>query len=117
MHAHAHDLREEVDDEELVHDITHDYRDAQVDEATRALLDYSVKLTLVPWKMQQEDVQSLRALGFSDRTIHDAVQIASYFNYITRIADGLGVEPESFMEPWDWADREMPPLTRAQEVT
>ncbi|MFQ5946652.1 MAG: hypothetical protein ACE5NC_10465 [Anaerolineae bacterium] len=110
MQAHAHDLREEVDDEELVHHISHDYREAELDEATRALLDYSVKLTLVPWRMQEEDIWNLRAHGFSDRAIHDAVQIASYFNYITRIADGLGVEPESFMEPWDWADREMPRL-------
>jgi alkylhydroperoxidase family enzyme len=42
----------------------------------------------------------LRSEGFDDRAIHDAVQVIGYFNYITRIADGLGVEPEDFIIPW-----------------
>ena len=40
------------------------------------------------------DVQALRDAGFTDRAIHDAAQVAAYFNYINRIADGLGVDPE-----------------------
>ena len=47
--------------------------------------------------MSQEDVEVLRTAGFNDEAIHDAVQVISYFNYINRIADGLGVDPESFM--------------------
>jgi alkylhydroperoxidase family enzyme len=50
--------------------------------------------------MGQADVDRLRAHGFDDVAIHDATQIVGYFNYITRVADGLGVEPEDFIEPW-----------------
>ena len=39
-------------------------------------------------------------LGLSDRAIHDAAQVIAYFNYITRIAEGLGVEPETFIRRW-----------------
>ncbi len=42
----------------------------------------------------------MRAHGFDDTAIHDATQVIGYFNYITRLADGLGVEPEDFIEPW-----------------
>ncbi len=41
----------------------------------------------------QAQNDALRAHGFDDRAIHDAVQVISYFNYITRVADALGVEP------------------------
>jgi len=45
-------------------------------------------------------IDGLRASGFDDRAIHDATQVIGYFNYITRVADGLGVEPEDFIDPW-----------------
>jgi alkylhydroperoxidase family enzyme len=47
--------------------------------------------------MNAEDVVSLRALGWSDLEIHDAAQVIAYFNYINRIADGLGVDLEESM--------------------
>jgi alkylhydroperoxidase family enzyme len=47
-----------------------------------------------------EDLGRFRERGFDDRAIHDAVQVVGYFNYITRVADGLGVEPEDFIKPW-----------------
>ncbi|MDX1645642.1 MAG: hypothetical protein R3304_00755 [Longimicrobiales bacterium] len=50
--------------------------------------------------MGPEDVDRLRDHGFDDRAVHDAVQVVAYFNYITRVADGLGVEPEDFIRPW-----------------
>ena len=43
----------------------------------------------------------MRQHGFDDRGIHDAVQIIGYFNYINRVADALGVEPESFVRPYE----------------
>ena len=74
------------------------------------MLDYCVKLTLRPWEMQQEDVERLRTAGFDDGDILDIVQIASYFNYINRVADALGVDPEDFMTPWPWENRGLPSL-------
>lgn len=49
--------------------------------------------------MSPADLDALRAHGFDDRAIHDATQVIAYFNYITRIADALGVEVEEFIDP------------------
>lgn len=54
--------------------------------------------------MAQEDIRDLRSHGYSDEEIHDITQIAAYFNYINRIADGLGVPPEDFMKGWPRED-------------
>jgi alkylhydroperoxidase family enzyme len=51
--------------------------------------------------MGEDDIAQLRAAGFDDRAIHDATQVAAYFNYINRVADALHVEPESFVRAWD----------------
>ncbi|MYC99432.1 MAG: hypothetical protein F4X13_09210 [Gammaproteobacteria bacterium] len=69
-------------------------------EADEALCDYAEKLTLRQAEVGAEDLEALRGHGFSDRAIHDATQVIGYFNYITRVADGLGVEPETFVRPW-----------------
>ena len=58
------------------------------------MLDYAVKLTLAPWEMDDGDVVSLREAGFEDTGILDICQVVSYFNYVNRLADGLGVELE-----------------------
>ena len=49
--------------------------------------------------MTADDVATLRSQGFDDESITVAAQVIAYFNYINRIADGLGVEPESWMRP------------------
>ncbi len=54
--------------------------------------------------MTQDDVDELRSHGFDDPAVHDATQVVAYFNYITRVADGLGVEPEDFIRPWGVED-------------
>ncbi len=71
-----------------------DYRQADLAEADRAMLDYVVKLTREPWAMAVADVDALRAVGFEDRAIHDICAIAAYFAFVNRIADGLGVTLE-----------------------
>jgi uncharacterized peroxidase-related enzyme len=58
------------------------------------MLDFAVKLTREPWTMTEADVAGLRGHGFDDVAIHDVVQVTALFNYYTRLADGLGVEPE-----------------------
>lgn len=64
------------------------------------MLDYAVKLTLDPGAMDVGDVERLRDAGFDDRAILDICQIVSYYNYVNRLADGLGVELE---EEWEGA--------------
>lgn len=74
-----------------------DYTAAALSPADRALCDYAVKLTLSPSAMGPADIDRLRSLGFSDRAINDAVQVVAFFNYINRIAEGLGVDLEPEM--------------------
>lgn len=62
-----------------------------------ALCEYAVKLTRTPGAMGQADVDVLRGHGFSDAAITIAAQVIGYFNYINRIADGLGVDHEVWM--------------------
>lgn len=59
-----------------------------------ALLRYAEKLTRTPSAMGADDVEELRAAGWSDRAVLDAAQVIAYFNYVNRLADGLGVDPE-----------------------
>ena len=61
---------------------------------------YAEKLTLAPTEMGEPDVARLRAAGLNDAAIHDATQIIGFFNYINRVADALGVEPEGFVRNW-----------------
>ena len=61
------------------------------------MLEYAVKLTREPWNMIQADVQKLREVaGFEDVDILDINQITGYFAFVNRLADGLGVELESY---------------------
>ena len=76
-----------------------DHREAALEPADRALCDYALKLTIVPGEMGAADLDALRAHGFSDAEISIATQVISYFNYINRIADGLGVDAEEWMSP------------------
>jgi uncharacterized peroxidase-related enzyme len=60
----------------------------------RALCDYAIKLTAAPATVGREDADALRALGWDDAAIHDATQVIAYFNYINRVAEGVGIEDE-----------------------
>ena len=61
-----------------------------------AMLDYVVKLTKTPWETEADDIDKLREEGFSDAAILDINQITGYYNFVNRLADGLGVELESY---------------------
>jgi len=104
VQAHRDDLRSEVDTPALADQVAADWRAATLPAATRTALAYAEKLTLTPSEMGPEDVTGLRDAGFTDEDIHDVVQIASYFNYINRVADATGVPPEPEMQPWPRED-------------
>lgn len=84
-----------------------DYREAGLSPQDHLLCDYAVKLTLAPGEVGEADILLLRAAGFDDDALTIAVQVISYFNYINRIADGLGVDPEEWMTPSleEWKER------------
>jgi uncharacterized peroxidase-related enzyme len=74
-----------------------DYTKAPLTEVDRALCDHAVKLTRTPQAVTRADVERLRAQGLSDGAIHDATQVIAFFNYINRVADGLGIDVEAGM--------------------
>jgi uncharacterized peroxidase-related enzyme len=78
-------------DEALATAIKTDWRSAPLDARDRAMLDYAEKLTRAPAAIQREDLAALRERGFDDTAILQINMIASFFNYINRVADGLGV--------------------------
>jgi uncharacterized peroxidase-related enzyme len=81
----------------LAAQVKRDYREANLDTKTRAMCDYAVKLTRDPASEAETDIAGLRSAGLTDEEIHDATQVIALFNYYTRLANALGVEPEDFM--------------------
>jgi uncharacterized peroxidase-related enzyme len=78
-------------DEELVAALREDYTRAPITEAERVMLDYVVQLTKDATRITPQHHERLRAAGFGDRAILQITLIASWFNYINRVADALGV--------------------------
>jgi uncharacterized peroxidase-related enzyme len=72
----------------------HDFRGAELEPRVRALCEYAEKLTLRPSSVSARDAVVLREHGWSDAGIHDAIQVIAYFNYINRVADGVGTDDE-----------------------
>ncbi|HJN74550.1 MAG TPA: peroxidase [Myxococcota bacterium] len=74
-----------------------DWKSAELSSVDRALCEYAEKLTLSPSEMKRADVDALRAVGLTDEQILNAAATCSYFNFINRMADGLGVDLEPEM--------------------
>ena len=81
-------------DKALVEALEKDYTTAPVTAQDRVMLDYVVKLTKDATKVWKDDIEGLRKAGFDDRRILQITLIASWFNYINRVADALGVGRE-----------------------
>ncbi len=81
-------------DESLSDAIRRDYTTADLTDQERVMLDYVAKLTKHPVRVMREDIDGLREAGFDDQGILQINLIASWFNYINRVADGLGVGRE-----------------------
>jgi uncharacterized peroxidase-related enzyme len=81
-------------DEKMVAALRTDYRTAPISEQDRVMLDYVVKLTKDATQCSPEDHARLRGVGFDDRGILQITLIGSWFNYINRVADALGVGRE-----------------------
>ena len=91
MTSHAEFLRRVTLDEAMVAALCADYRTAPITAAERAMLDYAVDITEDATRVSRETLDGLRAHGFDDRGILQIALIASWFNYINRVADALGV--------------------------
>lgn len=97
-------------DEELVAALREDYTKAPISEQDRVMLDYVVKLTQDATRCSPQDIERLRKAGFDDRGILQITLIASWFNYINRVADALGVGRD-----WNTGDLLRPAQTASAE--
>ena len=84
-----------VEDSLKKHLVTN-FESADISEIDQAILNYAAKLTKEPASITKTDVTELRTSRpeLSDHMLHDIVQVVSYFNYVNRLADGLGIELE-----------------------
>ena len=99
MKHHGAGLRKLTKNENLVEQLTADFRNAEISEAERTMLEYAAKLTSEPWTVTEADIINLRNNGFTDEAVLDINQVTGYYAFVNRLADGLGVELESF-----WTD-------------
>ena len=74
-----------------------DYRQAKLPPRSIALAKFAEMVTRTPAAVGKPDIGALRTHGLSDRDILDAVEVIAYFNYINRVADALGIDPEPEM--------------------
>ena len=82
---------------------------ANLDSATRALLDFAEKATLAAGSIRDDEVRALTAAGYSEAQVLEATAIVAFFNGINRLVDVLGVEPDLLME---MGVRLPPPIVR-----
>ena len=84
--------------DEMVAALRKDFRTAPISEQNKVMLEYVVKITRDATQCGPEDHKKLRAVGFDDRGILQITLIASWFNYINRVADALGVGRDGKVE-------------------
>ncbi len=87
----------ETGDVKLAEQVKHNYPHATLPPRSKALAKFADLVTRTPAAVRKQDVDALRKHGLSDRDILDAVQVIAYFNYINRVADALGIDPEPEM--------------------
>lgn len=92
----------------LARALARDPETADLDPRDRAMVRYAVRLTKAPSTVGRDDVEALREVGFSEAAVLDICQVTAYYNYVNRLADGLGVELEA------WWGREELVLTREE---
>ena len=95
MESHAEFLRRVTLDDDLIASLRDDYKTAPITDAERAMLDYVVQLTKDAVKITPAHHEKLRAAGFDGTAILQITLIASWFNYINRVADALGIGREN----------------------
>lgn len=93
--AHGAAVRYRSNDPMLGDTIEHNYRAAPLTPKQNAMLDFAVKLTEAPDKIESADRDYLRQLGFSDRDIWDIAAVAAFFNMSNRLASATGMEPNA----------------------
>jgi uncharacterized peroxidase-related enzyme len=93
--AHGAAVRQLSGDPVLGELMAMNYRAARLSKRERAMLDFAVKLTAEPWRVEEEDRAALRRAGFSERDIWDIAAVAGFFNMTNRVASATDMRPNS----------------------
>jgi len=93
--AHGAAVRQLAGDPVLGELMVMNYRAARLSERERAMLDFAVKLTAEPWRVEEDDRAALRRVGFTDRDIWDIAAVAGFFNMTNRVASATDMRPNS----------------------
>lgn len=91
--AHSAVVRKFSGDAKLGDTIAANYRAADLDARTRAMLDFAWKLTVEPWSIEEKDRAALRQAGFKDRDIWDIAAVAGFFAMSNRVASATEMRP------------------------
>ena len=75
----------------MVAALENDYTTAPISEQEKVMLEYVVQVTRDATRISPAHHERLRSVGFDDKGILQITLIASWFNYINRVADALGV--------------------------
>ena len=81
----------------MAEQVKENYEFAKLSPRQKALSKFAELVTRTPSAVRPQDLETLRKHGLTDRDILDAVEVISYFNYINRVADALGMDPEPEM--------------------
>jgi uncharacterized peroxidase-related enzyme len=104
--SHGAAVRQRANDPELGETIAQNYRAADLPPRQKAMLDFAVRVTEAPDKIEAEDRQKLRAQGFSDRDIWDIAAVAAFYNMSNRLAAAVDLRPN---RAYHYAARERAP--------
>ena len=91
--AHGAAVRELSGDAKLGEMMVMNYRVADLDTRTRAMLDFAAQVTVESYTIEEADRQALRDVGFSDRDIWDIANVAAFFNMTNRVASATDMRP------------------------
>ena len=106
MAKHSEFLRAVSREDAFVEAVKLDPDGAPLEARERAIVDYALKLTRAPATASPADIAGLRAVGLDDLGILHVVTFTGWFNYINRVADGLGIELDG--DTWEQLSRHAP---------
>lgn len=90
-------MREQLTDEQISQIVT-DFQTADIDETTKAMLAFAVKVTKAAPTVTQVDLEHLRSYGLTDEALFAIVEVVGFFCYVNRIADAFGIELDDFLK-------------------
>ncbi|TKT82957.1 peroxidase-related enzyme [Aquamicrobium sp. LC103] len=93
--AHGAAVRQLSGDPALGEMMVMNYRAAELTPKQKAMLDFAVKLTETPDKIEEADRKALREAGFGDRDIWDIASTAAFFNMSNRVAAAVDMRPNA----------------------